>query len=38
LKGSENKLLQLTRLLETGPLARSACSREFLRGLTEMVL
>ena len=37
MKGSENKLLQLTRLLETGTLARSACSREFLATLAPLL-
>jgi hypothetical protein len=37
MKGSENKLVQLTRLLETGTLARSACSREFLATLAPLL-
>jgi hypothetical protein len=37
MKGSENKLLQLTRLLETGTLARSACSREFFATLAPLL-
>jgi len=37
MKGSENKLIQLTRLLETGSLARSACSREFLTTLAPLL-
>lgn len=37
MKWPENKLIQLTRLLETGTLARSACSREFLTALAPLL-
>lgn len=37
MKGLENKWMQLTRLLETGTLARSACSLEFLTTLAPLL-
>lgn len=37
MKGPENKLILLTRLLETGAVARSACSRELLTTLVPLL-
>jgi hypothetical protein len=37
MSGQENKLVQLTRLMENGTLARSACSREFLATLAPLL-
>ena len=37
MKGAENKLILLTRLLETGSVARSACGREFLATLKPLL-
>jgi hypothetical protein len=37
MKSSENKWLLLNRLLETGSVARSSCSREFISNLAPML-
>lgn len=37
MKGSENRLAQLTRLLQSGSVARSACSRDFLATLAPLI-